>query len=340
MSVSILYDNQVDMGLLRDLTVAVLGFGAQGRAQALNLRDSAVDVIVGLREGSPSATVAELASLAVMAPADAVANADIVLMLVPDQVQAELYADAVAPNLRAGGTLVFAHGYNIRYEHILPREDVDVVLVAPLGIGEQVRAQYEAGGGTPGLVAVHQDATGKARATALALAAALGHGRAGIIETTIAEETETDLFAEQTVLCGGINHLVTAAFETLVDAGYSPEIAYFCCQHEVKLIADIVHRRGIAGMRESISTTAEFGDYTRGPRVIGEDTRARMRDILAEIRDGRFDRELDAEIAAGLPTIAAGRERARAHLLDKVGTRLRAKLQVGPASGPDDSDKA
>ncbi len=336
---SILYDNQVDMDRLRGRTVAVLGFGAQGRAQALNLRDSAVGVVVGLRADSPSVAAAASASLEVDTPADAVARADIVLMLVPDQVQADLYAEAVAPNLRRHGTLVFAHGYNIRYQHIEPRADLDVVLVAPLGIGEQVRAQYEAGGGTPGLVAVHQDASGQARADALALASALGHGRAGIIETTFAEETETDLFAEQAVLCGGINQLVTAAFETLVDAGYSPEIAYFCCQHEVKLIADIVHQRGIAGMRESISTTAEFGDYTRGPRVIGEDSRARMRDLLAEIRDGRFDRELGAEIAAGLPTITAGREQARAHLLEKVGRQLRERLQADPDHGPASADE-
>jgi ketol-acid reductoisomerase len=221
---------------------------------------------------------------------------------------------------------VFAHGYNVHYRRITPRADLDVVLVAPLGIGDQVRDTYLRGGGTPALIAVAQDASGAARARALAYARAQGHGRAGIIETSFREETETDLFAEQAVLCGGMTHLITAAFDTLVDAGYSPEVAYFCCLHEVKLIADLVHARGIAGMRQSISQVAEFGDYTRGPRVVSAATRDELKRILDDVRSGRFAAELEREIAAGGPTVAAGRAAARAHLLETVGAKLRARM--------------
>lgn len=320
------YDVDTDPALIRGRRVTVLGFGAQGRAQAVNLKDSAVPVSVGLRVASAARPVAIAAGLTVAEPAEAVAAADVVVMLIPDQVQPEVYRDLVEPRLPKGGMLVFAHGYNIHYGRIKPRADLDVVMVAPNGIGEQVRAQYAAGHGVPGMIAVHQDASGKARALALAYAWAQGHGRAGIIESSFREETETDLFAEQAVLCGGLTHLISAGFETLVEAGYAPEIAYFCCLHEIKLIADMVYARGIAGMRESISATAEFGDYTRGPRVIGPETRAAMRALLGEIRDGTFAAELDAEMQAGKPVIQAGRAEARAALIERIGGELRAHM--------------
>lgn len=313
--------------------VAVIGFGPQGRAQALDLRDSGVEVVVGLREGSRSGAAVRAAGLDLQPIARAVAQADLVAFLIPDAEQPAVYADEVAPNLRPGGALVFAHGYGVHYGHLRARADLDVVLVAPLGVGDQVRAQYVAGAGVPALVAVHQDASGAARDRALAYAKALGAGRAGVLESSFREEVESDLFAEQAVLCGGLTHLVTAAFETLVEAGYSPEVAYFCCLHEVKLLADLMHARGIAGMRESISRTAAHGDYTRGPRVIGPQSRAAMRAMLDEIRSGAYDRELQAELAAGGPTLAAGRAAARAHLIEQVGDRLRARmpwLAAGP----------
>jgi len=311
---------------LGDQRVAVLGFGAQGRAQALNLRDSGVAVVVGLRDGSPSAPRVEAAGLAYAPLATALRDADLVALLVPDAAQPALYAEAIAPALRPGAALVFAHGYNVHYGHIAPRADLDVLLVAPLGIGDQVRAQYLAGGGVPGLVAVQRDASGRAGARALGYARALGLARAGIIESSFAEETETDLFAEQAVLCGGMSHLIVAAFETLVEAGYAPEVAYFCCLHEVALIANLTQARGIAGMRESISFTAEHGDYTRGPRVVGEATRAELKRILAEVRSGDYARELAAEVAAGGPTVAAGRAAARRNLIEQVGGALRARM--------------
>ena len=329
MSIELFYDEDTDPALITSRRVAVLGFGAQGRAQAQNLKDAGVPVTVGLRAESPSRPAAEAAGLAVRTPADAVAEADIVAMLVPDEAQPQVYRDWVAPNLHQQGVLLFAHGFNIHYRKIEPRSDLDVVMVSPNGIGEQVRAQYLAGHGVPGLVAVHQDASGNARALAFAYAWAQGHGRAGIVESTFKEETETDLFAEQAVLCGGLTHLIEAGFETLTDAGYAPAIAYFCCLHEVKLIADMIYQRGIAGMRESISATAEFGDYTRGPRVIGADTRAAMRSLLAEIQHGEFADELSEELAAGKPEIQKGRAQARAALIEQVGAVLRERMRRG-----------
>lgn len=306
--------------------VAVLGFGSQGRAQALNLRDSGVDVVVGLRPGSPRRAECEEAGLAVCTPATAAAECDVFAMLVPDEAQPQLYAEILAPVLAPGAALLFAHGYNIHYRRLAPRADLDVVLVAPLGIGEQVRRQYELGRGVPALLAVHQDATGMAAALAGAYAAANGHARAAVFATSFAEETETDLFAEQAVLCGGLGQLITAAFETLTEAGYPEELAYFCCLHEVKLIADLVQSRGIAGMRRSISSTAAYGDATRGARVIGPQSRQEMRALLAEIRDGRFAAALEAEMAAGAPTLAAWRAAAQAHPIEAVGERLRALM--------------
>lgn len=306
--------------------IAVLGFGAQGRAHALNLRDSGAQVVVGLRPGSPRRAECEEEGLEVRTPAVAAAECDVCAMLVPDEAQPQLYEHVLAPALAPGAALLFAHGYNIHYRRLRPRADLDVVMVAPLGIGEQVRRQYELGRGVPALLAVHQDATGAAAALAGAYAAANGHARAAVFETSFAEETETDLFAEQAVLCGGLGQLITAAFETLTEAGYPEELAYFCCLHEVKLIADLVQARGIAGMRRSISSTAAYGDATRGPRVIGPESRREMQALLAEIRDGRFAAALDAEMAAGAPTLAAWRAAAGAHPIEAVGERLRALM--------------
>jgi ketol-acid reductoisomerase len=317
---------QLDPAALAGRRVAVLGFGAQGRAHALNLRDSGVDLVVGLRADSPRRAECEREGLLALAPEAAAEHADVCVMLVPDEAQPALYAQVLAPGLRGGGALVFAHGYNIHFERLRPRADLDVVMVAPLGIGEQVRRQYELGRGVPALLAVHQDATGQAAALAGAYAAANGHARAAVFRTSFAAETETDLFAEQAVLCGGLGQLITAAFETLTEAGYPEELAYFCCLHEVKLIADLVQSRGIAGMRRSISSTAAYGDATRGPRVIGTESRRELRAMLAEIRDGRFAAELDAEMAAGKPTLATWRATAEAHPLEVVGERVRALM--------------
>ena len=321
------YDADTDPKLIKSRRVAVLGFGAQGKAQAANLKDSGVELRVGLRADSVSRAAAAAAGLAVLEPAEAAAWADVVVLLIPDEVQPQVYRDQVQPKLKQGGALVFAHGYNIHFKRIAPRADLDVIMVAPNGIGEQVRLQYTAGHGVPGMIAVQQDASRGARALALSYAWAQGHGRAGIIESSFKEETETDLFAEQAVLCGGLTHLISAGFETLVEAGYAPEIAYFCCLHEIKLIADMVYARGIAGMRESISATAEFGDYTRGPRVIGPESRAAMRTLLSQIQDGSFAAELSREMESGKPVITAGRAGARAALLDKVGESLRKAMR-------------
>lgn len=317
---------RLDPGALEGHCVAVLGFGAQGRAQALNLRDAGVDLVVGLRAASAHREACREAGIEVCTPAVAAARADVCVLLVPDEVQPQLYEECLAPALRPGAALLFAHGYNIHYRRLMPRADLDVVMVAPLGIGEQVRRQYELGRGVPALLAVHQDASGRAAAVAGGYAAANGHARAAVFETSFAVEAETDLFAEQAVLCGGLGQLITAAFETLTEAGYPEEVAYFCCLHEVKLIADLVQSRGIAGMRRSISSTAAFGDATRGPRVIGAASRHELRAMLAEIRDGSFAAELDAEMAAGAPTLAAWRAAAQAHPIEAVGERIRALM--------------
>jgi ketol-acid reductoisomerase len=317
---------RLDPGALVDRGVAVLGFGSQGRAHALNLRDSGVAVTVGLRAGSAHRAVCAAEGLAVLEPEQAAARCDVCVLLVPDEVQPRLYAEVLAGALRPGSALLFAHGYNIHFGRLEPRADLDVLMVAPLGIGEQVRRQYELGRGVPALLAVHQDASGHAAALAGAYAAANGHARAAVFETSFAEETETDLFAEQAVLCGGLGQLITTAFDTLTEAGYPEELAYFCCLHEVKLIADLVQARGVAGMRRSISSTAAFGDATRGPRVIGPESRRAMQSLLAEIRDGRFDAELAREMAAGAPTLAAWQAAAEAHPMEAVGRRIRALM--------------
>lgn len=320
-----LYNSDLDSAALAGRRICVLGFGAQGRAQALNLRDSGADVIVGLRAGSPRRAAATEAGLHVFEPVEAAAASSVIVMLVPDTEQPAVYAE-IEPALPASSCLVFAHGFSIHYQKIVPRSDLDVVMVAPMGIGEQVREVYTRGAGVPALLAVYQDASGRARALAEAYAFANGHGHAGVTETTFAEETETDLFAEQAVLCGGMNHLVTMAFDTLVDAGYQPEVAYFCCLHEVRFIAEMVQRRGIAGMRESISVVAEYGDYTRGPAIVGDASRAAMRSALADIRSGRFAAELESEIRAAQPVVSTGRAVARRHLIEEVGAKLRDRM--------------
>ncbi|HET6654765.1 MAG TPA: ketol-acid reductoisomerase [Gammaproteobacteria bacterium] len=321
-----LYNNDIDIAPILARKVAVIGYGSQGRAQALNLRDSGVDVTVGLRPKSPGREQAAADGVAVADVVEAVAAADVVAMLIPDEAQPAVYR-SIEPSLREGATLVFAHGFNIHYGRIEPRADLDVVMAAPFGIGEKVRSLYEAGGGTAGMVAVDADASGHALSIALGFAKALGLGHGGVIETTFKEETETDLFAEQAVLCGGLTHLITAAYETLVGAGYAPEIAYFSCLHEVKLMADVIHTEGIARMRESISSTAAFGDATRGPRVINEQSRREMAAMLDEIRDGRFAEEQAREMAAGGPVLAEYRREAAGHSIEKVGRPLREAMK-------------
>ncbi len=323
---NVYYDNDADISIIRSRRVAILGYGSQGHAHANNLKDSGVDVVVGLREGSASAAKAEAAGLKVMDVAAAVDGADVVMVLVPDEHQARLYRDVIAPRIKQGAALAFAHGFNIHYGQIEPRADLDVIMIAPKGPGHLVRSTYNQGGGVPSLIAIHQDATGQAKQIALSYASANGGGRAGVIETTFREETETDLFGEQAVLCGGATALVQAGFDTLVEAGYAPEMAYFECLHELKLIVDLMYEGGIANMRYSISNTAEYGDLTRGPRVITDETRAEMRRILTEIQNGEFAREFILENQAGAPTLKAKRRLGTEHPIEEVGARLRGMM--------------
>ena len=317
------YDDAADLSLIRAKKVAVFGYGSQGHAHALNLKDSGVDVRVVLQPGSRSTARAEADGMTVTPGADAAAWADVIMLLTPDTAQAGVYAGQVAPQLRAGKMLMFAHGFNVRFRTIAPPDDVDVALIAPKAPGHRVREVFLEGGGAPALIAVEQDATGAARALALSYAKALGLTRAGVIETTFAEETETDLFGEQTVLCGGVSALVKAGFETLVEAGYQPEVAYFECMHELKLIVDLFYRGGLNYMRYSVSDTAEHGDYTGGPRVVTDETRAAMRQILAEIRDGTYARRWIDEDKAGRPWFTAQRRQEQAHQIEQVGAELR-----------------
>lgn len=326
MAAEIFYDGDADLSLIQDRAVAVLGYGSQGHAHALSLRDSGVDVRVGLPEGSRSREKAEAEGLRVLTPADACAEADLVMVLAPDTVQRSLYAEAIAPNLVEGDALFFGHGFNIRFGLITPPAEVTVAMVAPKGPGHLVRRQFNDGKGVPVLVAVEQDPTGNGLALALAYAKAIGGTRAGAIRTTFTEETETDLFGEQAVLCGGASALVMAGYETLVDAGYQPEVAYFECLHELKLIVDLMYEGGIARMRYSVSDTAEYGDLTRGPRVISPAVREEMGRILAEIRDGSFAREWVAEDDAGRPNFAKLREEGQQHRIEQVGSRLRSLM--------------
>ncbi len=320
---NIYYDKDADLSLIQGKQVAILGYGSQGHAHALNLKESGVDVRVGLREGSTSVAKAKNAGLTVLSPEQAVREADLVMVLVPDEHQAQLYTDVIAPNLKQGGGLAFAHGFNIHFGQIEPRADLDVFMIAPKGPGHLVRNTYTQGGGVPCLIAIHADRSGTARDIALAYASAIGGGRAGVIETNFREETETDLFGEQAVLCGGASALVMAGFETLVEAGYAPEMAYFECLHELKLIVDLMYEGGIANMRYSISNTAEYGDFTRGPRIVTDETRAEMRRILKEIQTGQFARDFIAENRAGAPMLKAMRRLGQEHPIEQVGGKLR-----------------
>ncbi len=317
------YGEDCNLELLKGKTVAVIGYGSQGHAHALNLHESGVDVIIGLYEGSKSWKLAEDAGLKVTVAADAAAQADMIMILINDEKQAKLYKDSIEPNLKAGKSLVFAHGFNIHYGQIVPPSDVNVFMVAPKGPGHTVRSQYQEGRGVPCLIAVHQDATGNAKDLALAYAAGVGGARAGILETTFKEETETDLFGEQAVLCGGVSELMKAGFEVLIEAGYQPESAYFECMHEMKLIVDLVNQGGLSYMRYSISDTAEFGDYSVGKRIITEDTKNEMRKVLAEIQDGTFAKNWILENQANRPAFTARRRIEEEHQIEVVGKELR-----------------
>lgn len=319
----IYYDKDADLSIIQGKKVAIIGYGSQGHAHANNLKDSGVQVMVGLRPGSTSATKAQTAGLTVLAVEEAVRQADVVMILAPDEHQAKLYAEQIEPNIKQGAALAFAHGFNIHFEQIQPRKDLDVIMVAPKGPGHLVRSTYTQGGGVPSLIAVHRDASGRAKELALSYASANGGGRAGIIETSFREETETDLFGEQAVLCGGATALVQAGFETLVEAGYAPEMAYFECLHELKLIVDLMYEGGIANMRYSISNTAEYGDLTRGPRIITDQTKQEMKRILGEVQRGEFAREFILENQAGGATLKAKRRLGREHPIEEVGARLR-----------------
>ncbi|ABA58971.1 ketol-acid reductoisomerase [Nitrosococcus oceani] len=323
---NIYYDKDCDLSLIQGMRVAIIGYGSQGHAHANNLKDSGVDVVVGLRSGSTSVAKAENAGLTVLPIEAAIKEADLAMILAPDEHQSKLYQEDIEPHLKQNATLAFAHGFNIHFRQIEPRADLDVIMVAPKGPGHLVRSTYTQGGGVPSLIAVHQDVSTKAREIALSYAAANGGGRAGIIETAFREETETDLFGEQVVLCGGVTALVQAGFETLVEAGYAPEMAYFECLHELKLIVDLMYEGGIANMRYSISNTAEYGDFTRGPRIIDDKTKTEMRRILSEIQSGEFAREFILENQAGAPTLKAKRRLGQEHLIEQVGERLRSMM--------------
>ena len=320
------YDADANLDLLKGKKVAVVGYGSQGHAHALNLKDSGVEVVVGLHKGSRSWEKAQKAGLEVKEVAQAVAESQVVMMLIPDTLQPQVYRESVEPHLQEGDALAFAHGFNIHYGQIVPPEYVDIFMVAPKGPGHLVRRTFTEGKGVPCLVAVEQDASGQAMDVALAYAKGIGGTRAGVIETTFAEETETDLFGEQVVLCGGVTALIKAGFETLVEAGYQPEVAYFECLHELKLIVDLIYEAGISGMRYSISDTAKYGDVTRGPRIINEDTRQEMWDILEEIQSGEFAREWILENQAGRPVFNALLKRDAQHPIEEVGKKLRSMM--------------
>lgn len=327
------YEKDANVNFFQGKTVAVLGFGSQGHAHALNLHESGVRVLVGLYEGSKSWKSAVEAGLQVMNASEAVKAADAVMILLPDEKQAQVYREQVAPNLKPGMALLFAHGFNIHYGQILPPEDVDVLMIAPKGPGHTVRSQYQEGRGVPCLIAVHQDATGKAKELGLAYAWGIGGTRAGVLETTFKEETETDLFGEQAVLCGGVTELMKAGFETLVEAGYQPESAYFECLHEMKLIVDLINQGGLSYMRYSISDTAEFGDYKTGTRIITEDTRKEMKKVLHEIQDGTFAKDWILENQAGRPHFNSRRRMEKEHPIEKVGAELRKMMAWIKATG-------
>jgi ketol-acid reductoisomerase len=318
------YDTDANLDLLAQKTVAIIGYGSQGHAHALNLKDSGINVIVGLYPGSKSAEKAKAAGLTVYSVAEAAQKADLIMILLPDEAQKSVYKQEIEPHLKEGKVLAFAHGFNIHFAQVVPPDNVDVVMVAPKGPGHLVRRTYEQGQGVPCLFAIYQDASGQARDRAMAYAKGIGGTRAGILETTFREETETDLFGEQAVLCGGLSALIKAGFETLVDAGYQPELAYFECLHEVKLIVDLIVEGGLAKMRDSISNTAEYGDYTRGPRIVTDQTKAEMKKVLQEIQSGQFAREFVLENLAGKPGFTATRRQESEHPIEEVGKDLRA----------------
>ncbi len=326
MSINICYDKDCDLSLIRSKKVTIIGYGSQGHAHANNLKDSGVDVVVGLRSGSPSAAKAEAAGLTVKPLDEAVKGADVVMVLAPDEHQAALYRAVIEPNIKEGAALAFAHGFAIHYNQIVPREDLDVIMIAPKAPGHTVRSEFVKGGGIPDLVAVYQDASGEARAIALSYASAIGGGRTGIIETTFKDETETDLFGEQAVLCGGCVELVKAGFETLVEAGYAPEMAYFECLHELKLIVDLMYEGGIANMNYSISNNAEYGEYVTGPKIINEESRKAMREALKNIQNGQYAKDFILEGQANYPSMTAYRRLNEEHPIEEVGSRLRAMM--------------
>ena len=321
------YDRDADINLIKDKKVAIIGYGSQGHAHSLNLRDSGVkDVAVALRQGSASAQKAEGENLSVMSVAEAAKRADVLMMLTPDELQADIYTDYLADNMKEGAALFFAHGLNIHFNLIVPRPDVDVMMVAPKGPGHTVRGEYERGAGVPCLLAIHQDATGNAHDIALSYASAIGGGRAGIIETTFREECETDLFGEQVVLCGGLVELIRAGYETLVDAGYAPEMAYFECLHEVKLIVDLIYEGGLQNMRYSISNTAEYGDYVTGPKIVNDSTKETMQKILADIQSGEFARDFMDDCNSGGSKMGEYRKNSSEHSIESVGKDLRSMM--------------
>jgi len=321
------YDRDADVNLIKGKKVAIIGYGSQGHAHANNLKDSGVkEVVVGLRAGSASAAKAEAAGLDVLVPADAARWADVLMVLTPDELQGDLWRNDLRDNMREGAAIAFAHGLNVHFNLIEPRPDIDVFMVAPKGPGHTVRSEYQRGGGVPCLLAIHQDPSGNAHDIGLSYACAIGGGRSGIIETTFKEECETDLFGEQVVLCGGLTALIQAGYETLVEAGYAPEMAYFECLHEVKLIVDLIYEGGLANMRYSISNTAEYGDYTRGPRIVTDETKAEMKRVLDEIQTGKFARDWMLENQVGQTSFKAMRRRAAEHNIEEVGERLRGMM--------------
>lgn len=324
--INMYYDKDADIEIIRNKKVAVIGYGSQGHAHANNLKDSGVDVVVGLRSGSSSRTKAEQAGLAVADVPAAVADADVVMIMTPDEFQAQLYRDEIEPNIKQGAAMAFAHGFAIHYNQVVPRADLDVIMIAPKAPGHTVRSEYVKGGGIPDLIAVFQDASGQAREIALSYASAIGGGRTGIIETTFKDETETDLFGEQAVLCGGAVELVKAGFETLTEAGYAPEMAYFECLHELKLIVDLMYEGGIANMNYSISNNAEYGEYVTGPRIINEQSRQAMREALHRIQTGEYAKAFIQEGASNYPSMTAYRRLNAAHPIEQVGERLRTMM--------------
>ncbi len=323
---NIYYDKDCDLSIIQGKKVAIIGYGSQGHAHANNLKDSGVDVCVGLRAGSATAAKAEAAGLTVKNTGDAVAGADLVMILTPDEFQRDLYDNEIEPNIKQGAAMAFAHGFAIHYNQVVPRADLDVIMIAPKAPGHTVRSEFVKGGGIPDLIAIHQDASGMAKELALSYAAGIGGGRTAIIETTFKDETETDLFGEQTVLCGGTIELVKAGFETLVEAGYAPELAYFECLHELKLIVDLIHEGGIANMNYSISNNAEFGEYTTGQRIINEESRWAMKECLENIQNGNYAKQFISEGQSNYPSMTAWRRNNAAHLIEQTGAKLRAMM--------------